>query len=53
MRNTGLEKAQSGIKIFRININNLKYSDDMTFMAGSEEELKGLLKVQEESEKLA
>ena len=53
MRNTGIDTAQAGIKIAGRNINNLKYSDDMTFMAGSEEELKGLLKVQEESEKLA
>ena len=54
MRNAGLEEAQAGIKIARRNINNLKYADDTTFMAGSEEELKGLLmKVQEESEKLA
>ena len=53
LRNTGIDTAQAGIKIAGRNINNLKYSDDMTFMAGSEEELKGLLKVQEESEKLA
>ena len=53
MRNAGLEEAQAGIKIAGRNINNLKYADDTTFMAGSEE-LKGLLmKVQEESEKLA
>ena len=52
MRNTGLDKAQAGIKIARRNINNLKYADDTTFMAESEEELKILLmKVKEESEK--
>ena len=54
MRNAGLEKAQAGIKIAGRNINNLIYSDDTTFMAESEEELKSLLmKVKEESEKLA
>ena len=54
MRNTGLEEAQAGIKIARRNINNLRYADDTTLMAESEEELKGLLmKVKEESEKLA
>ena len=53
LRNTGIDTAQAGIKIAGRNINNLKYADDTTFMAGSEE-LKGLLmKVQEESEKLA
>ena len=52
MRNAGLEEAQAGIKIARKNINNLRYADDMTLMAESEEELKGLLiKVKEESEK--
>ena len=54
MRNTGLDKAQSGIKIARRNINNLRYADDTTLMAESEEELKSLLmKVEEESKKLA
>ena len=43
MRNAGLEKAQAGIKIARRNINNLRYADDTTLMAGSEEELKSLL----------
>ena len=53
MRNTGLEEAQAGIKISRRNINNLKYADDTTVMAESEEELKSLLmKVKEESEKV-
>ena len=53
MRNAGLEEAQSGIKIARRNINNLRYADTTTFMAESEE-LKSLLrKVKEESEKLA
>ena len=52
MRNAGLEEAQAGIKIARRNINNLRYSDDTTLMAESEEELKNLLmKVKEESEK--
>ena len=51
MRNDGLEEAQAGIKIARININNLKYADDTTLMAESEEELKSLLmKVKEDSE---
>ena len=51
MKNAGLEEAQAGIKISRRNINNLRYSDDTTFMAESEEELKSLLmKVKEESE---
>ena len=51
-RNTGLEEAQAGIKIARRNINNLRYADDTTLMAKSEEELKSLLmKLQEESEK--
>ena len=53
MRNTGLDEAQAGIKIARRNINNLRYADDTTIMAGSEEELKILLmKVKEESEKI-
>ena len=53
MRNTGLEKAQAGIKIAGGNINNLRYADDTTLMAESEEELKSLLmKVKEESEKV-
>ena len=51
MRNTGLEEAQAGIKIARRNINNLRYADDTTLMAESEEKLKRLLvKVKEESE---
>ena len=54
MRNAGLEEAQAGIKIAGRNINNLRYADDTTLMAESEEELKSLLmKVKEESEKLA
>ena len=54
MRNTVLEEAQVGIKIARRNINNLRYVDDTTLMAESEEEVKSLLmKVKEESEKLA
>ena len=53
MRNTGLEEAQARIKIARRNINNLRYADDTTLMAESEEELKSLLmKVKEESEKV-
>ena len=52
MRNTGLEEAQSGIKIARGNIYNLRYADDTTLMAESEEELKTLMKVKEESEKV-
>ena len=53
MRNVGLEEAQAGIKIARRNINNLRYADDTTLMAESEEELKSLLmKVKEESEKV-
>ena len=53
MRNAGLEEAQAGIKIARRNINNLRYADDITLMAESEEELKSLLmKVKEESEKV-
>ena len=52
MRNAGLEEAQAGIKITGRNINNLRYADDTTLMAESEEELKSLLmKVKEESEK--
>ena len=52
MRNAGLDEAQAGIKIDRRNINNLRYADDTTLMAESEEELKSLLmKVEEESEK--
>ena len=54
MRNAGLEETQAGIKIDGRNINNLRYTDDTTLMAQSEEELKSLLmKVKEESEKLA
>ena len=53
LRNTGLEEAQAGIKIAGRNINNLRYSDDTTFMAESEEELKSfLMKVKVESEKV-
>ena len=53
MRNAGLEEAQAGVKIARRNINNLRYADDTTLMAASEEELKSLLmKVKEESEKV-
>ena len=53
MRNAGLEETQAGIKIARKNTNNLRYADDSTFMAESEEELKSLLmKVKGESEKL-
>ena len=52
-RNTGLEEAQAGIKIVKRNINHLRYSDDTTLMAETEEELKSLLmKVKEESEKV-
>ena len=54
MRNAGLEETQAGIMIARRNTNNLRYADDTTLMAESEEELKSLLmKVKEESEKLA
>ena len=54
MRKAGLEEAQAGIKIARRNINNLRYADDTTLMAESEEELKSLLlKVKEESEKVS
>ena len=52
MRNAGLEETQAGIKIAGRNINNLRYADDTTLRAESEEELKGLLKVKEESEKV-
>ena len=53
MQNAGLDEAQTGIKIARRNINNLRYSDDTTLMAESKEELKSLLrKVKEESEKV-
>ena len=53
MRNAGLDEAQAGIKIAKRNVNNLRYADDTTFMAKSEEELKNLLmKVKEESEKV-
>ena len=53
MQNAGLDEAQTGIKILGRNINNLRYVDDITFMAESEEELKSLLmKVKEESEKV-
>ena len=54
MRNAGLDEAQAGMKTARRNINNLRYADDITLMAESEEELKSLLiKVKEESEKVA
>ena len=54
MRNAGLDEAQAGIKIARRNISNLRYADDTTLMAESEEELKSLLmKVKEESEKVS
>ena len=54
MRNAGLEEAQAGIKITRRNINNLRYADDTTLMAESEEELKSLLiKVKEQSENVS
>ena len=52
MRNAGLEETQAGIKISGGNINNLRYADDTTLMAESEKELKSLLKVKEESEKV-
>ena len=52
MRNAGLDEAQAGIKIAGRNINNLRYTDDTTLMAESEEELKRLLRVKEESEKV-
>ena len=54
MRNAGLEEAETGIKIARRNINNLRYAGDTTLMAESEEELKSpVVKVKEKSEKLA
>ena len=54
VRNAGLDEAQAGIKIAERNINNLRYTDDTTLMAESEEELKSfLMKVKEENEKLA
>ena len=52
IRNAGLDEAQAGIKIARRNINNLRYADDTTLMAESEEELSLLMKVKEESEKV-
>ena len=53
MRNAGLQEAQTGVKIAGRNINNLRYADDITIMAETEEELKSLLmKVKEESEKV-
>ena len=53
MRNAGLDEAQAGIKIVKKNINNLRYADDTTLMAESEEKLKSLLmKMKEESEKV-
>ena len=53
MRNPGLDEAQAGIRIAGRNINNLRYADDTTLMAESEEELKGfLMKMREESEKI-
>ena len=52
MRNDGLEEIQAGINIARRNISNLRYTDDITLMAESEEELKSLLKVKEEREKV-
>ena len=53
MRNVGLDEAQAGIKIAERNINNLRYTDDTTLMAESEELKSRLMKVKEESEKLA
>ena len=52
MRNARLDEAQTGIKIAGRNINNLRYADDTTLMAESQQELKSLLKVKEQSEKL-
>ena len=52
MRNARLDEAQAGIKVARRNINNLRYADDTTLMAESEEELKSLLKMRKESEKV-
>ena len=51
MRNAGLDELQAGIKVVGRNINNLRYADDTTLMAESEEELKNLLRVREESKK--
>ena len=51
MRNARLDEAQAGIKTVRRNISNLRYAEDIALIAGSEEELKSLLKVKEESEK--
>ena len=53
MQNAGLDEAQVEIKISRKNINNLRYADDTTLIAESEEELKSLLKVKEETEKVS
>ena len=53
MRNAGMDEAQTGIKIARRNINNLRHTDDTTLMAENEEELKSLMKLKEESEKVA
>ena len=53
MRNAGLNEAQAGVKIAGRNVNNLRYAGDTTLMAESEEELKSLLKVKEESEKVS
>ena len=53
MTNSGLKEAQTGIKVARRNINNLRYADDTTPMAESEEELKSLMKVKERVKKLA
>ena len=53
VRNVGLDEAQAGIKIAGRNINNLRYADDTTLMAESEDELKSLLKVKEKSKKVA
>ena len=53
MRNSGLDEAQAGIKIVKRNINNLRYANDTTLMAESEEELKSLLKVKRTVKKLA
>ena len=53
MKNTGLEEAQAGIKIARRNINNLRYADDMTIMAESEELKSLLMKVKKETEKVS
>ena len=52
MRNTGLEETQAGIKVAGINVNNLRYADDTTLMAESEELKSLLMKVKEESEKV-